>query len=66
MWAPQLDATEALSVEAAHFVDCVTNGTRPLTDGRSGLRMVRVLEAASRSMAARGQPVELTRDGLAA
>ncbi len=66
MWAPQLDATEALNTEAAHFIDCVTNGTRPLTDGRSGLRMVRLLEAASRSMAARGQPVELTRDGRAA
>lgn len=65
MWAPQLDATEALNKEAAHFIDCVTNGARPLTDGRSGLRMVRVLEAASRSMAARGQPVDLKGDGLA-
>ncbi len=66
MWAPQLDGTEALSAEAAHFVDCVTNGARPLTDGETGLRMVQVLEAASRSMAARGQPVELKQDGLAA
>ena len=57
MWAPQLDVAEALSAEAAHFVDCVTNGTRPATDGEAGLRVVRLLEAATESMRDRGRLV---------
>ncbi len=59
MSAPRLDTTEALSVEAAHFIDCVANGTRPLTDGEAGLRIVRLLEAATESMATRGRLVSL-------
>jgi predicted dehydrogenase len=38
--------TEALRVEAKHFVDCVANGRKPLTDGQAGLRVVQILEAA--------------------
>jgi predicted dehydrogenase len=60
MWAPQLPVREALSAEAAHFVDCITHSTRPTTDGHAGLRVVRVLEAATRSMAAHGQLVDVT------
>lgn len=59
MWAPHLATTEALKTEAAHFVDCVTNGTKPQTGGEMGLRIVRILEAADQSMANRGQPVQL-------
>jgi predicted dehydrogenase len=59
MWAPRLDTVEALGVEAAHFVDCVTNGTRPCTDGQAGLRVVRILEAATKSLADRGTPVDV-------
>lgn len=59
MVAPHLDITEALRVEAAHFVACVETGQRPMTGGDAGLRVVRVLEAASQSMRMRGQPVEL-------
>jgi predicted dehydrogenase len=57
MWAPQLAVTEALSVEAAHFVDCIRQSTKPTTDGEAGLRVVRLLEAASESMAAKGRLV---------
>lgn len=59
MWAPQVDAREALAVETAHFIECVTQNKRPITDGESGVRMVRVLEAANTSLAKNGQPVEL-------
>lgn len=61
MWAPHLAATEALQTEAEHFVDCVRNGTSPVSNGRSGLRVVEILEAASRSIAAQGKPVRLRR-----
>ena len=59
MRAPQLAVTEALSVEAAHFVECVERGITPLTDGQAGLRVVQLLEAASESMAGQGRPVSL-------
>ncbi len=59
MWAPHLDLTEALRTEALHFVDCVENGTTPITDGQAGLRVVKILEAADQSMAQHGSYVEL-------
>jgi predicted dehydrogenase len=59
MWAPQLAVREALATEAAHFVECVTQGRAPITDGHAGLRVVRLLEAASASMRGQGQLVTL-------
>lgn len=59
MWAPQLDTTEALYLEAQHFTQCVTTGERPTTDGEAGLRVVRILQAAAKSMSERGRPVAL-------
>ena len=59
MWAPQLAVAEALSVEAAHFLECVDTGRRPMTDGEAGLRVVRLLEAATESMASQGRPVAM-------
>jgi predicted dehydrogenase len=59
MSAPRLDTTEALAIEAAHFIDCVANTHRPITDGEAGLRIVRLLEAATESMATRGRLVTL-------
>jgi len=59
MWAPHLGASEALSIEAQHFVECVRSGTSPLTNGTTGLQVVQILEAASRSIAAQGNPVRL-------
>ena len=61
MWCPKLDGHEALAVEIDHFIHCVGTGARPVTDGTLGLRVVRQLEAASRSMRERGRPVELAR-----
>jgi predicted dehydrogenase len=60
MWAPQLNTTEALRVEAMHFLECIAQGKRPLTDGQVGLNVVRVLEAATQSLKQRGQSVELS------
>jgi predicted dehydrogenase len=59
MWAPRLDNVEALAVEADHFVECIVNGTTPITDGSSGLRVVEILDAATRSLALGGAPVAL-------
>jgi predicted dehydrogenase len=59
MCAPQLDSTEGLQREVQHFADCIERGERPITDGHAGLRVVRILEAATRSMKQRGRLVEL-------
>ncbi|NOR80439.1 MAG: gfo/Idh/MocA family oxidoreductase [Methyloprofundus sp.] len=59
MWAPQLASTEALRVEASHFVECIENAKSPLTDGALGLRVVELIEASTRSMNERGRAVEI-------
>jgi predicted dehydrogenase len=59
MWAPRVDQTEALALETRYFLDCVESGARPFNDGRAGLRVVRILEAAQKSVRSGGQPVSL-------
>ena len=59
MWAPQIDRTEALRTQVLHFISCIEEDERPITDGEVGLQVVRVLEAATQSMAERGRLVEL-------
>ena len=66
MWAPQIEVAEGLQTEAVHFVDCITRSRRSLTDGEAGLHVVRMLEAATRSMADRGRIVELGQEPIAA
>jgi predicted dehydrogenase len=50
MYAPKLDKAEALKVECAHFVACIANGAKPICDGQLGTDIVRVLDAADRSL----------------
>ena len=59
MWAPQLAQIEALRQELSYFVDCISTGQDPFNDGRAGLRVVRMLEAATESMSKRGSLVYL-------
>jgi len=56
---PELNGTEALLMEARDFVGSIRERRPPVADGESGLRVVRLLELASRSLAARGAPVEV-------
>ena len=48
--APYFDFREPLSVEDGHFISCIRTGETPLTDGRNGLAVVRVLDAAQASL----------------
>jgi len=57
MWAPKLDTAEALRVEGEHFVECIDQRKTSLTDGRLGLRVVELIEAATSSMKGRGETV---------
>jgi predicted dehydrogenase len=57
MWAPKVDQVEALRLEAEHFLDCVAKDKVPINDGNSGLRVVKILEAANKSIKNRGEMV---------
>ena len=63
MWAPKLVDAEALSLEVAHFIDCIDQAKSPETDGRMGLRVVELVEAATSSMRGRGETVHIQRKG---
>jgi predicted dehydrogenase len=60
MWAPRVEQTEALQLETRYFLDCVASGDRPHNDGRAGLRVVRMLEAAHKSLKLGGMPISIT------
>jgi predicted dehydrogenase len=59
MWAPHLEQVEALRHELSYFVECISNGQKPLNDGCAGLRVVKMLEAATQSLCNRGSLVYL-------
>ncbi len=59
VWIPHIRGAEALQNELEYFLDCVTNKKKPINDGQAGLRVVRLLEAASRSLAKGGELVYL-------
>ena len=60
VWMPQFDLTEALRVEAKHFISCVRAGSKPLTDAHSARQIVRIIEAAELSAKEGGRSVPLT------
>ena len=60
---PYIKVGEPLRLECLHFLDCVMTRKQPLSDGRDGLRVVRVLDAAQRSLKSNGVPVRLDPQG---
>jgi predicted dehydrogenase len=50
IFSPRIANAEPLRLECEHFIDCIRRGQRPRSDGESGLRVVRVLEALQRSL----------------
>lgn len=59
MYCPKIDATEALKAEANDIVDCILNNKKPLVDGKAGWMVIKILEAAQRSIKARGKEVKV-------
>jgi predicted dehydrogenase len=59
MWAPQIEQTEALRKELGYFIECISNNERPINDGLAGLRIVKMLQAATDSLQQRGVLVEV-------
>jgi len=56
---PKTPGGEPLRIECLHFLECVEKAAAPRSDGRDGLRVVRVLDAATRSLRAGGAPISL-------
>jgi predicted dehydrogenase len=59
IFSPRVSNEEPLRIECRHFLDCVRNGSEPRSGSRSGLRVVRVLEALQTSLreSSRAAPV---------
>jgi predicted dehydrogenase len=60
VWSPHVEAGEALQGVVSHFAECIRDGETPISDGELGLRVVRQLEAATRSLRAQGGRIVLT------
>lgn len=56
---PEVNFLEPLNVECTHFIQCIANHQRPRTDGYDGLRVIKVLEAAQRSLRQNGKEIKL-------
>jgi predicted dehydrogenase len=65
-WSPHLEQEEPLQNVVRHFVDCIASGKPPISDGRTGLRIVRILEAAQESIQSQGARVLLPKPTAAA
>jgi predicted dehydrogenase len=50
IFSPRVPNSEPLRIECEHFIQCIRTGATPRSDGRSGLRVVRVLEQLQRSL----------------
>jgi len=50
---------EPLRLECEHFLDCISNGKKPITDGREGLRVLKILKASQRSLDEQGRKIYL-------
>jgi predicted dehydrogenase len=61
---PHLPSTEPLRLEDEHFLECIRTGAAPITDGRQGLEVVRVLETAQASLSAGGTVLPVPGSGL--
>src|SRR5262245_11943901 len=59
VWSPNIAGSEPLSRMTEHFVKCVKNGQQPISDGRVGLRIVKILDAAQRSLKAQNGRVNV-------
>lgn len=63
VYIPRVDMREPLRLECQHFLECIREERRPLSDGQAGLRVLRVLDAAQRSLELEGRPVSLAAGG---
>ncbi len=56
---PKIDFAEPLRVQCRHFIDCIRENKRPLTDGEHGLAVVKILEAGKKSLLQKGKKIAI-------
>jgi predicted dehydrogenase len=61
VYSPYIKQEEPLKTECQHFLDSINQGTTPLSDGKQGLELVRILEASSESLKQGGAPVDFSK-----
>lgn len=61
IFSPRIEVSEPLKNQIVHFLECVTQGKRPITSAWDGLNVVRVMEAIDQSIEQNGAPVEVAR-----
>lgn len=59
MYSPRIESNEALKVEISHLVECIKQNKKPVTDGKAGLRVVKLLEAAQKSLKKSGKFIKI-------
>ena len=59
MYAPRVESSEALKIEAEYFVQCITENKTPINDGHAGLRVVKMLYACNESLRNKGREIAL-------
>lgn len=59
IYSPQIKNIEPLKTMCKHFIDCIRNNKKPRSDGQSGLNVIKVLEAAEKSLRNRGQEIQI-------
>ena len=59
IYVPYVKQEEPLKVECQHFLDCIKTGATPISNGQSGMELVRILEASSESLRNQGSAVHL-------
>ncbi len=57
IYIPKIALKEPLQIECKHFLDSIINNTKPLSDGEDGLRILKVLDAAQKSLKNNGKQV---------
>jgi len=65
VWSPHIEPLEALQAAVTHFAECIRDDKAPVSNGQLGLRVVRYLEAATRSIRAQGGRVVLSNGSFA-
>jgi UDP-2-acetamido-3-amino-2,3-dideoxy-glucuronate N-acetyltransferase len=57
----QISQSEPLREECQHFLDCINNGRKPITDGNEGLEVLKILNAAQQSLDSEGKKIEINK-----
>ncbi len=59
VWLPEVDITEALKIETVHFIRCIEGNEKPITGGEQAIKIIKIMEAANKSIIMKGKPVKL-------